>query len=387
MPPSTYKPLFNRRYLFWLAWAVAIAIVLLSATGREKPRQALPISWQAEPTHWRMQIDTQDHYQLDALLSTSAAFGLTGRQLQATHYHAIRQRLSLPESEAQLKQFGWQPSLTHETALIRLRLQMAAEPTQTQLNWLLQQLHAAHSPLNAAEQQRILAEWRLDIQQPEARLMAELEHWQVPIISDNNHWQLLLTGPDLEAGVGEPTQVIPAEKDRGLPSATTYLLDGYTSTPHQLLAWPSPAITDTSSLALNRAAVLALQLALQQQNERRNYRLIWQPLPPQSHLALILSEPLVKTTSAVLPQLITDEISDSLLLQAQAQLLEQFSERYSHPDFQHQWLELTALLGLPLGSELSYATALQQLSADAIRQQLQFLLNADHQLSVTLKPF
>lgn len=387
MPPSTYKPLFNRRYLFWLIWAIAIAIVLLSATGREKPRQAFAISWQAEPPHWRMQIDTQDYYQLDALLSTASVSGLAGRQLQAAHFHALQQRLTLPESDAQFRQFGWQPTLTRETALIRLRLQMASEPSQAQLNWLLEQLHAPHTPLSNTEQQRLLAEWRLDIQQPEARLMAELEHWQPAAMPDNHRWQLLLTGPSLAAGQDDPTQARPAVNTSALPSAMAYQLDGYAPIPYQLLAWPVPALTDATSLALNRAAVSALQLALNQQNEQRSYRLIWQPLPPQSHLVLILNEPLVSTTTAALPQLLGDEISDSLLLQAQEQLLEQLSARYNHPDFQHQWLELTALLGLPPGSELAYATAVQQLTADSIHQQLLHLLNADNQLSVTLKPF
>lgn len=386
MPPSTYKPLFNRRYLFWLIWAIAIAIVLLSATGREKPRQAFAISWQAEPPHWRMQIDTQDYFQLDALLSTPATSTLAGRQLQATHYHALQQRLSTPDAEAQFRQFGWQPSLTSETALIRLRLQMAEEPTQVQLNWLLEQLHTPPTLLSGAEQQRLLAEWRLDIQQPEARLMAELEHWQTVTQPDSHHWQLLLTGPALDAGQDEPAQRL-ATSTSALPSTTAYQLDGYTSTPYQLLAWPVPNMTDATSLALNRAAVSALHLALNQHNEQRHYRLIWQPLPPQTQLVLLLNESLVNTSKAALPQLLGDTISDSLLLQAQEQLLEQLSTRYSHPDFQHQWLELTALMGLPIGSELTYATALQQLTADRIRQQLQHLLNADHQLSVTLQPF
>jgi hypothetical protein len=387
MPPSTYKPLFNRRYLFWLIWAIAIAIVLLSATGREKPRQAFAISWQAEPPLWRMSIDSQSHYQLDALLSTPTPSGLAGRQLQATHYHALQQRLTLPELQAQLREFGWQPTLIRETALIRLKLEMATPPTQAQLDWLLEQLHTPHMPLSDAEQQRLLAEWRLDIQQPEARLMAELEHWQAVAMPDSHRWQLLLTGPALDAGQDEPDEAMSAAKANALPSAKAYQLDGYAATPYQLLAWPAPAMTDATSLALNRAAISALQLALNQQNTQRNYRLIWQPLPPQSYLVLILNEPLVSTTSAAIPQLLGDEISDSLLLQAQEQLLEQLAVRYSHPDFQRQWLELTALLGLPPGSELTYATALQQLTADSIRQQLQQLLNADHQLSVTLKPF
>ncbi|KGK42785.1 hypothetical protein LH51_04530 [Nitrincola sp. A-D6] len=146
-------------------------------------------------------------------------------------------------------------------------------------------------------------------------------------------------------------------------------------------------MVDASSLALNRAAVSALQIALNQQNALRNYRLIWQPLPPQSHLVLILNETSETSATAALSQLLTHELSDSLLLQAQEQLLEQLSERYSHPDFQQQWLELTALSGLPIGSEVAYEIALQQLSADAIRQQLMQLLNTDQQLSVTLKPF
>lgn len=387
MPPSTYKPLFNRRYLFWLIWAIAIAIVLLSATGREKPRRAFAISWQAEPAHWRMQIDTQDHYQLDALLSTPTSSGLAGRQLQATHFHALQQRLSTSDSEAQLTQLGWQPILTREMALIRLRLKMAGEPSQEQLSWLLALLHAPHTPLSDTAQRRLLAEWRLDIQQPEDRLMAELEHWQTATLPDNPRWQLLLTGPALEAGQDEPTQARPAANVSALPSVMTYQLDGYAAIPYQLLAWPAPSMTDATSLALNRAAVSVLQLVLNQHNEQRHYRLIWQPLPPQSHLVLILNEPLVNTSTATLPQLLGDNISDSLLLQAQEQLLEHLSARYSHPDFQHQWLELTALLGLPLGSELTYATALQQLTADTIRQQLQLLLNTDHQLSVMLNPF
>ncbi len=264
---------------------------------------------------------------------------------------------------------------------------MAAEPTETQLNWLQEQLHEPPTPLSDAEQQRILAEWRLDIQQPEARLMAELEHWQAPVMPEDHHWQLLLSGPALDAGQDEPSP--PKSSALDTPEkATAYQMDSFASAPYQLLAWPAPSIADATSLALNRVAVSALQLALNQQNTWRSYRLIWQPVSPQNRLVLILNEPQVKgTTATVLPQLLTDEISDSLLLQAQAQLLEQLSERYSHPDFQHQWLELTAMLGLPIGSELTYATALQQLTADAIRQQLQLLLNADHQLSVTLKPF
>ncbi|KGK42784.1 hypothetical protein LH51_04525 [Nitrincola sp. A-D6] len=246
MPPSTYKPLFNRRYLFWLIWAIAIAIVLLSATGREKPRQPFAISWQAEPPLWRMSIDTQTHYQLDALLKTPSASGLTGRQLQATYYRAIEQRLSTPESVAQLRQFGWQPTLTRETALVRLTLHMSETPTKTQLHWLFEQLHAPHDPLSEADQQRILAEWRLDMQQPEARLMAELENWQIPAIPDQTFWQLLLTGPNLEAGQDDPINTASPATDSTPPQQTpmswTALFPRLTSYwPGLYLPWWMPA--------------------------------------------------------------------------------------------------------------------------------------------------
>lgn len=129
-----------------------------------------------------------------------------------------------------------------------------------------------------------------------------------------------------------------------------------------------------------RAAVIALQQILDGLPDTHEYRLIWNPLPPQSYLALIVSGAADQELERQLRELILDPASDRLFQEAKTRLQAQDPQV-------REWLELTARLQLATGNETDYTAAFQQLTTDAIRQQLLILMNPAHQLNLMLKPY
>ncbi|MFN3882974.1 MAG: hypothetical protein ACK4L8_16260 [Nitrincola lacisaponensis] len=379
MAAATYKPLFNRRYLFWLMWAVALVIVLLHATGRETPHTPAEISWQPQPPHWHLFIANVEQHQLQASLNLPPGWNLKGQQLRAALQVGIEDWLLQPDIEQQLTDYGWQAQLLMDSTGLRLQLALPHPPAHTQLDWLSQALPQLSDSLTPQQQQRLMAEWRLDQQQPEPRLLAEFASWLFPTPPELPAWTLIYQS-DTVLPIPATSAILPDLHTSPLSHSHQREERGYVNQPYQLLGWSVPLATSTDSLVTRRAAVIALQQILDGLPDTHEYRLIWNPLPPQSYLALIVSGAADQELERQLRELILDPASDRLFQEAKTRLQAQDPQV-------REWLELTARLQLATGNETDYTAAFQQLTTDAIRQQLLILMNPAHQLNLMLKPY
>lgn len=389
MPPATYKPLFNRRYLFWLMWIIAIAVVLLNATGREKPMLPLDIGWQDNPSHWRLAHPDQENTHIMALTSMPPGWSRQHRLLRANTLDTVQQWLLLDSTQQQLKAFDWNISVHSGMSTLQLIAVVQQTPSQDQLEWFfnaLEHLNVNESP----EQQRWVAAWQLDQRQPEQRLLAEFESWLYAENTVNPMWELLLSGPDLPMSSKQFHAVMNDTKT--LANHNTLNLEGFVSQPHKLIAWEVALSENAATLAKHRVSIAAVQLALDSLPNRPDYRLIWNPLPPKSYLIVMLhdefSVSLVDQLWAdQLRTLVLDSDSDTLLVNAKEQLLSRHEAPVKSLQNALDWFEVSALLGFNTNSDTAYRETLEQLTVTELREHLDALLNPDHQLNIVLKPY
>lgn len=384
MPPATYKPLFNRRYLYWLMWIIAIAIVLLNVSGREKERYPLVISWSDNPSHWRLAHPDQNDRVLTALLPVAPGWNRQNTLLKSNTQASVQQWLSLDSTVQQLQTFNWQVTLHSGTFALRLVISLHQAPSSDQLEWLrsaLQQLHLVESP----EQQRWIAAWQLDQRQPEQRLLAELESWLYPTNTLNSNWTLLLASPDVKT----PSQSFETfeRMPSSLANARTSELEGFVSQAHTLAAWEVSLSQHASDLAKHRVAIAAIQLALNTLPNRPDYRLIWNPLPPKSFFAIIVQESFDQPLGDQLRALMLDPNSDRLISKAKENVIGRHTAPSQSIHEALEWFEISVLLGFSSSSDSDYQDALVQLSNAEVREHLETLLHPKHQLSITLKPY
>lgn len=384
MPASTYKPLFNRRYLFALMWIIPIVILLLHSTGRDSEPTPLNLAWQQDPNHWRLSYETLPTYQLRALIPLAPGWNLSNSLQRAELLDSLEQWLAKDVNADQLVQLDWQASIQTLTSAIQLTLSMNQAPTNEQLYWLSSALkQLPHSELS--EPQRLIATWQLDQRQAENRLLAEFETWLFSEADTAKDWILLLSGPKLNI---EPSaSVLSASSINTLGRTKEISEEAHVREVHYLSAWQVPLSEDAIDLANYRISINAIQRALDNLPNRPNYRLIWNPLPPKSYLLIITQGQTENSLDDQLHELLLGVDSDSLLTDVIGQAIEQYQPANATAMNATEWFELSALLNLPVNSDLIYRNAVMQLTPDDLRQHLAKIMDSQHQLKITLKPY
>ena len=388
MPASTYKPLFNRRYLFALMWIIPIVILLLHATGREKAATPLSLGWHADPDHWRLSYETLPDIELRALKPFAPGWNLPNTLERAHLLQSLKHWLNEESTLEKLDELSWQATLQSLTSAVQLSITMSQPPSDEQIAWLTSALNQRPN-VELNEQQRLMATWQLDQRQAENRLLAEFEHW---LFSDQptshaftNEWTFLLSGANVVTS--NETDIPPRSTLTPILSAKELTEQAHVSQVHHLLAWHIPLSEDSSTLAKHRASINAIQQALENLPQRPNYRLIWNPLPPKSYLIIITQGQPDNRLDDQLLDLLLGETSDRLLSDAIKQVVDQYQPATASVINAVEWFELSALLGFPLNSDLIYSETIKQLSNDDIRQHLVEMLDRQHQFSLTLTPY
>lgn len=384
MATSTYKPLFNRRYLTALMWIIPIVILILHHTSREHPPTPLTISRHADPDHWRLSYDALPDYQLTALKPMLPGWNLAHTLRRADEINSLEHWLAEEMSVNQLSEFGWHASINTLSSAIQLRLSMNQAPTNEQITWLATGLSLLPQT-ELDDKQRLIATWQLDQRQAENRLLAEFESWLFSEADASQDWTLLLSGPQLS--INEATSALTASSINSLARAKVISEEAHVKEIHHLLAWQVPLSEDAADLAKHRISINAIQRALDSIPNRPDYRFIWNPLPPKSYLLIITQGQIDQKLDDRLVDLLLGANSDSLLTDVVEQAIEQYQPANATAMNAIDWFELSALLNFPVNSDLIYMDTIKQLTHDDIREHLATMLNSQHQLHITLQPY
>ena len=383
MTETSYKPLFNRRYLFALMWIIPIVILLLHATGREKPITPLAIAWQSAPDHWRLAHEGLSYYQLHAVLSLPPNWSLERTLSRAKLIASIEQWIADDKMNQLTDSLQGHIKLHQQPGLIKVALTAHKKPNIDQIQQFQHGLEGL-SFVDLEDKPRLTATWQLDQRQAEQRLLAEFESWLFNETHDKHAWQFMLSGPDIE----QTDNTFPKPYASSFSSTHAVRnLQGHVRNSHHLFAWQVPLSNDAKQLAMHRASVQVTRMALDTLSDPIQYRLIWNPFPPKSYLVVIVEGEMEQPLDEHLRHLLTAATSDKLLSDVIYRLQSQHPIPSSSPKDAIEWFELASLLRFSPQSDLLYVETLNNLSVDDLRQHIFSKLEAEHQLHVSLQPY
>jgi len=105
MNNTEHKPLFNRRYLYWLMWAVAIAIVLLHTLTREDVL-LLETGYSSERQAYWLEQPKEKQVHTHLLLLTGAVLNEHDQHRQRLISEGVNRHLTSPELMEQFAAWG-----------------------------------------------------------------------------------------------------------------------------------------------------------------------------------------------------------------------------------------------------------------------------------------
>ena len=402
---DTYKPMFNRTYLKVLLWIVAIAIVFLSASGRDTNRYLSIEKTANKPVYFTEPDDTET-------LSVQLIFGLgpalsdeqkllhklLSRRLQQTLNSATVNNLLSP-AEASLQQ-------TLQDDRITLLLSTAATDAD-QLNRLLLQLlqtlnNSDMTRGTEAEWNRLKAELYLENQSAENRLLSAFTDtlsdnssvhplqrfpaWARNVFSNHN-LTLAVSGPDAEAAADALAGALPFRElaEQTLSTSASFqqrqTLSAIGNEAYALAGLPLPGRQSDSFMA-QLIAVKSLQQTLAALQPDVSTRLLWKSLDQQGYLALLFYGQRPPADTSALTQLNRRllETTDSDIISATREnIKENFLERMSEQQAQLGLLNTLAFYRLPTDYISGFADRLANTSDEAVLEQLQTMLNINNQ--------
>ncbi|WP_271272716.1 hypothetical protein [Aliamphritea hakodatensis] len=402
---DTYKPMFNRTYLKVLLWIVAIAIVFLSASGRDTNRYLNIEKTENKPVYFTEPDDAE-------ILSVQMIFGL-GPALSDEHklLHKLLSRrlqnvLISPSVTRLLSPV--QASLQQTLQDDRLTLLFSTRTTDTdQLNQLLPQLLQAlnNSDITTAtdaEWNRLKAELYLENQTAENRLLSaftgtlsdtssvhplqRFPAWARNIFSNHN-LTLVISGPDAAAAARILAEDLPSQELARQTLSTPASFQQRQTLPTigneaYALAGLSLPGRQSDTFMAQLIAVKSLQQTLPALQPDVSTRLLWKSLDQQGYFALLLYGQRPPADTSALTQLnrrLLEATDSSVISATRDSIKESFLERMSEQQAQLGLLNTLAFYRLPTDYISEFADRLADTSDEAVLDQLQTMLNTNNQ--------
>ncbi|WP_409524226.1 hypothetical protein [Nitrincola sp. MINF-07-Sa-05] len=405
MNNTEHKPLFNRRYLYWLMWAVAIAIVLLQTLTREDVL-LLETGYSSERQAYWLEQPKQEQVHTQLLIMTGPALSEQDMHRQRLISEGINQHLASPALQEQVSAWGWQISLTDAADHLLLEIISPGMPQPSQLESLTGLLQQPATIDSDALRQRIQAERYIQTQSPQPRLL-QVAMSQLAAMSNANTaetgdyatavlqlpWLITLSGPslNLDASAAPQREMDPQSSEQPLSQQPEpLLLQGYQSEHHQLHAWPLKRPDTPEALARQRlSADLLTQLLLQPLPGQPEYRLVWSPMSPMGYVAILLSHPSPEhlPTEQMLLDHLQQHLTDELLQQSSRALMQQTRQILDDPDGQRRWLNLLARYQLPADSHQAFLNTLETVTLAQMHEVISNLLPPATTIRIMLQPY
>jgi len=398
MSSSEYKPIFNRRYLYWLMWFVAIAIVLLSATGREKPLPLDQIIFQASPPHYLLPLTT-DRVLVRIPIPTSPALSEAALAQQNALVDALGQRILQQDLQAWLQKqssdFLLERFQTH--LVINLEFQNIPETQSLSEFWglLTQPPETDWQHLHM----RALAQARLTLQGAEAKLLSAAANWlstpsSSSAIAAEPYQQALadsqgryhLSG-NFQGKRASDAFVSKQSSISERPTAANLALEGYQAEFFHLKAWPLRPAHQVEDWVMSRLAALYLQEWINSQPGE--FRLLWQPSEFVGYLMIYqsaLNAEALKNFAHVDINTIMPLVAPTLDT-AKANLATTLEQQTSAEPGMLAWLDLMTRFNWPPDAYQTALNTLQQADLNTLHNWMLDNLSNDHLLNLSLHPY
>ncbi len=404
---DTYKPMFNRTYLKVLLWIVAIAIVFLSASGRDTNRYLEIEKVDAKPVYFTEpdninDLSVQMIFGLGPALSdeTKLLHKLLAKRLQrALNSNAVSHLLSPFQARLQL-------SLQDDRLTLLLSLpphDLPADQLRQLQQQLLQQL--ADTDMNSnteAEWARLKAELYLENQSAENQLLSAFANtlndnssvhplqrfpsWARNVLGSHN-LALAISGPDAADTAQVLAEQLPTDdavsteqlRSPGLQQRQT--LPATANEPYALAGLALPG-RESNSFMAQLIAVRSLQRTLPDLQPEVSTRLLWKSLGLQGYLALLFygQHPPADTAELTpLNQRLLNSTDDDVIDTTRETIKDNFLERMSEQQAQLGLLNTLAFYRLPPDYISSFADRLASTSDTEVKEQLKMMLNTNNQ--------
>ncbi|MBN3562358.1 hypothetical protein [Aliamphritea spongicola] len=402
---DTYKPMFNRTYLKVMLWIVAIAIVFLSASGRDTNNYLNIETIENKPIYFAEPDDTET-------LSVQLIFGL-GPALndeQKLLHKLLSQRLQQVLNSNTVNNLVAPAKASLQQSLqddrITLLLSTEAEGTN-QLSQLLPQLLQAlnHSDMTTgteAEWNRLKAELYLENQTAENRLLSAFTDtlsdkssvhplqrfptWARNVFSNHN-LTLAVSGPDAATAARLLAEELPSRGLTEQPLSTSASFQQRQTLPAigneaYALAGLSLPGRQSDSFMAQLIAVKSLQQTLTTLQPDVSTRLLWKSLDQQGYFALLLygqRPPADISALTPLNRRLLNATDINVISATRENIKENFLERMSEQQAQLGLLNTLAFYRLPTDYISGFADRLADTSDEAVQEQLQTMLNINNQ--------
>lgn len=411
---DSYAPLFNRTYLKVVLWIVAIAIVLLSAGGKDNNDYISIQQADARPVY-SVTLDDSPSLQLQLIFRLGAGISSDQQLMHKLLLQLVEQQLSSTEAlqlmqpmqirhTIQLQDDRLSLQLTVPTNFLNDHQRLAELPQQ-----LIQQLRQAD--LNSTLERRwnrLEAERYIQQKDPEQYLLSvfgELitsdpgvhplqrfaDFYRSRI--DITQLTIVLHGP--QAGL------IAQAISKRLPDYQSNISLAQVDTPpvlEQLSALGNTPYSLAGMAVSGRQhddflqellAVRTLQLLLDSQQELK-YRLQWKSLDNSGYLAMMLHGSRLPHNPSQLKQQLAPlllQLDDDLIDQTRSALQDRFQQQMEQQEAQLALLNNIAFYRLPLDYMANFKNNMSQIDNQAIRQRLSEYLDTERLHFIYLPAF
>ncbi len=397
-----YKPLFNRTYLKIILWVVAIAIVLLSASGPDRTEYIAIQQHDTQPAYF-VTLDKRDSLEVQLIYRLGAALSGDQQLMHRLLENLVTEQLNSGAANAYLAQLQARVGVQRKEDRLTVQLsipatalddhqRMAALPEQ-----LTQLLLAVN--LNAdleTRWNRLDAKRYLQNQDPEALLLEQFGNI-LDQPSGVHPLQQFAAFYTRVINTGQLTLALYGPEAKLITQAMASRLPGYQTS----IALPQPALTPArqrlnatgnsayllsgtelsgrqdGDFAAQQLAVQTLQAALQAQ-EQFKFRLIWKPLDMRGYLAMMLHGAQLPDSAQRL-QPVYDElfarVDDALIERTRHALQTQFAQRMVQQDSQLALLNSIAFYRLPLDYMPRFAERLNTVDNAQVKAQIRAFLD------------
>lgn len=410
---DTYQPMFNRTYLKVLLWVIAIAIVLLSASGRDTNDYLDIQRIENKPVYFTDLNDAAD-LSVQMIFALGPALNDQQKLLHKLLAKRIQHTLSSQEVAEQLAplQANIQLSLQDDRFTLLLSIPANRAINTDQLTHLQQHLikTLSRSDLNTgteAEWARLKAEQYLENQASENHLLSVLtatltddssvhplqrfSAWANNTLSTDNLY-MAIHGPDAATAAQALAAALPARQQFAAPRLASQGLIQRQTLPatgneaYTLIGQKLPG-RQSENFTAQLIAVKSLQRALPAIQPEVSSRLIWKSLDRQGYFALLLygQRPPADTDQlAPINKRLLAATSDDLIDATRTMIKDNFLQQMSEQPAQLALLNTLAFYQLPLDYISGFATHLSDTGNDQVREQLNNMLNTNEQQFIYL---
>lgn len=401
---DTYQPMFNRTYLKIMLWVVAIAIVILSASGQDN-NDYISVQQQENKPLYYVNLADNNNLELQLIFALQAALSDQQKLLHSLLSQRLQQHLETPAVNDLMAPLQAWPSVTLQDDRVTLHLSIPAQQNieADALNRLvrgvLQSINNTDLKSGIDDQwARLKAEQYLQNQDAENHLFSRFSDTlsndsSVHPLQRFSAWfrnrlsspylSMVIYGPDAEFAAQTLAPVLEDLSDfkpSRLDSTPLYQQETLPAIGNQAYSLAGRALPgrQSDSFIAQLLAARSLQQVLPSLQPRTSARLLWKSLDQTGYFALFLygdQPPRNQQRLGRLNDQLISAVDDDLIEATRSSLKESFLQRMSNQQAQLALLNTLVFYRLPVDYMPDFAAQLEATDNAAVSEQIASMLN------------